>query len=386
MKALRKPFVILFSFWLGVSGVQARNEAALGDIFKLQKAGLSEETIVAYIKSKDLRYDLSADDAIALRNQGMPAGILTALLASGGGAVISIPSTVQAPVVAAAPAPSTAALAVQPVGQPGPVATVAAPPGQAVFSPEAAYFYQELAPYGRWILAEDGQWYWQPKEAANSSWRPYWDHGRWIYTDNGWYWNSDYRWGWAAFHYGRWQLHPHHGWIWLPDRAWAPAWVVWRSGGEYCGWAPLPPHAYYDVGAGDFVFRGRHVDAHFDFGLSWAHFNFSFVRELGEQPRVHFRQERDIRRVFDQTRIENRYTVIKVGARNDEHSRAGLAGPRIAPFNHGIDPARVAGARGRALGVVKIHDLQTPPAARGPGRFDSRSKTLEVYRPGWQRP
>src|SRR5262249_49228579 len=30
-------------------------------------------------------------------------------------------------------------------------------------------------------------------------------------------------------------------WVWVPAVQWAPAWVTWREGGGYIGWAPLPP-------------------------------------------------------------------------------------------------------------------------------------------------
>jgi hypothetical protein len=49
-------------------------------------------------------------------------------------------------------------------------------------------------------------------------------------------------WGWAPFHYGRWFLHDDYGWLWVPGTEWAPAWVDWRHGDGWVGWAPLPPH------------------------------------------------------------------------------------------------------------------------------------------------
>jgi Family of unknown function (DUF6600) len=66
--------------------------------------------------------------------------------------------------------------------------------------------------------------------------------GRWIYTeDSGWYWASDEDFGWIVYHYGRWVFDPDLGWVWVPAKEWAPAWVQWRSGSQYVGWAPLPP-------------------------------------------------------------------------------------------------------------------------------------------------
>jgi hypothetical protein len=255
---------------------------------------------------------------------------------------------------------------------------VAAPPvavAQPVLGADAAYFHQELSPYGRWILAEDNQWYWQPTVALTApDWRPYWDKGHWVYTDHGWYWASDYTWGWAVFHYGRWHLHPRHGWIWFPDRLWGPAWVTWRAGGDYCGWAPLPPGAVYDQIGGGFIFRGKRVAVGFDFGLDWMHFSFSLVREMGEPPRAHLRKEEEIRAVFKQTTILNNYTVVKAAG-------PGAAPPRL--FNHGLDPGRVASVRKQAVDTMRIEELRAPPPNRSHEHFDAKTKTLQVYRPRW---
>ena len=50
--------------------------------------------------------------------------------------------------------------------------------------------------------------------------------GHWVYTDDGWYWDSNYEWGWAAFHYGRWNHVDNYNWVWSPDTVWAmPSWV-----------------------------------------------------------------------------------------------------------------------------------------------------------------
>ena len=75
-------------------------------------------------------------------------------------------------------------------------------------------------------------------------WRPY-TYGRWVYTEEwGWYWVSDEEeadWGWVTFHYGRWAHDRRLGWFWVPGDEWGPAWVDWRRGDDYVGWAPLPP-------------------------------------------------------------------------------------------------------------------------------------------------
>jgi hypothetical protein len=71
---------------------------------------------------------------------------------------------------------------------------------------------------------------------------PYTD-GHWVYTDAGWLWVSDYSWGWAPFHYGTW-VYVDTGWAWVPGSVWGPAWVQWRYGGGYIGWAPVVPVGY----------------------------------------------------------------------------------------------------------------------------------------------
>lgn len=104
-------------------------------------------------------------------------------------------------------------------------------------------FYEELAPHGDWFQLPAYGWVWTPRR-VDVDWRPY-TYGRWIYTDFGWTWVSDFEWGWAPFHYGRWLFEPRYGWVWVPGTEWAPAWVTWRKGPDYIGWAPLPPEARY---------------------------------------------------------------------------------------------------------------------------------------------
>jgi hypothetical protein len=107
----------------------------------------------------------------------------------------------------------------------------------------SAEFRTALQPYGSW--GHHSRWgdVWVPAGRARD-WRPYTD-GHWAYTDDwGWYWISDDEeasWGWIVYHYGHWVLDPDLGWIWVPGDEWGPGWVQWRRGGEYIGWAPLPP-------------------------------------------------------------------------------------------------------------------------------------------------
>jgi hypothetical protein len=100
-------------------------------------------------------------------------------------------------------------------------------------------FYDELAPYGTWVSDPQYGDVWIPDVAED--FRPYQTQGHWVLTEYGNTWVSEYPWGWATFHYGRWRYDNYYGWEWIPGYEWAPAWVSWRHGGGYYGWAPLTP-------------------------------------------------------------------------------------------------------------------------------------------------
>jgi hypothetical protein len=113
---------------------------------------------------------------------------------------------------------------------------------------DVSQFYDALSPYGEWEQTPAWGWVWIPRGVA-PGWRPY-TEGHWINSDAGWAWESDEPFGWAAYHYGRWYDDPGFGWAWVPGPVWGPAWVAWRSGGGYIGWAPLPPSVGWRAGFG----------------------------------------------------------------------------------------------------------------------------------------
>ena len=115
-------------------------------------------------------------------------------------------------------------------------------------------FYGSLAPHGEWIYVDRDVYAWRPLHVT-AGWRPYL-YGRWAWTDHGWYWVSEEPWAWAVYHYGRWYCDDYYGWIWIPGYEWAPAWVEWRIGGSYVGWAPLGPYAVFSISFG--VYYTRH--------------------------------------------------------------------------------------------------------------------------------
>jgi hypothetical protein len=121
-------------------------------------------------------------------------------------------------------------------------------------------FNSSLSPYGEWVQVDFGR-AWRPHDVGYG-WRPYM-HGRWIWSDYGWYWASDEPFGWATFHYGRWTYDDYYGWIWLPDNVWGPAWVEWRYNDDYVGWAPLTPYARFSFDIGITVGRSWVTPMHY---------------------------------------------------------------------------------------------------------------------------
>src|SRR5881398_1776091 len=141
------------------------------------------------------------------------------------------------------------------------------------------FIYDNLSG-GNWIDVEGYGYGWQPNLAVSEpNWRPYSD-GYWAYTDYGWTWISYEDFGWATSHYGRWANLADYGWVWLPgeDLDWGPAWVAWRTGGDYIGWATLPPRGPCIVYEGQPI--GASVDIEFDIGPDY--YNFCDIRFIGE--------------------------------------------------------------------------------------------------------
>ncbi len=106
------------------------------------------------------------------------------------------------------------------------------------------FAYSNLSQHGSWLVSAQYGHVWQPS-VYNREWSPYYD-GHWVFTDMGWTWVSDYQWGSIPYHYGTWVADPSIGWVWIPGNVWAPSWVVFRTGPDYIGWAPVPPG--YSVG------------------------------------------------------------------------------------------------------------------------------------------
>jgi hypothetical protein len=198
------------------------------------------------------------------------------------------------------------------------------------------FFYNNLAG-GSWIEVEDYGYCWQPDIAASdSNWRPYSD-GYWTYTDLGWTWVSYEDFGWATYHYGRWARLSDLGWVWVPgsddELEWGPAWVSWRTGGDYVGWAPLPPR-------GRVAYDNRpitgHVDVEFDIGPSY--YNFIDVRYIGEP----VLRERIIERSQNVTYINQTVNVTNITYKNK------------VVYNYGPDFNTVSARSNRPIQRLKL--------------------------------
>ncbi len=208
-------------------------------------------------------------------------------------------------------------------------------------------FYDELSPYGRWIDYPNYGYVWVPD--AGPDFRPYSSNGHWVWTDDyEWMWVSDYDWGWGPFHYGRWEEDPYYGWIWVPGYEWSPAWVAWRDGGDYYGWAPLRP--------------GINISINFNIGSYSPPYNYwCFApRRYITSPRIY---DYCVDRRQNVTIIN--YTTIIIN-NNRYNSNYGF---RSGPSRY--DAERYCGR----INPVRFRDSYSP------GRTQFRNNEVSVYRP-----
>ncbi len=226
-------------------------------------------------------------------------------------------------------------------------------------------FYDDLSPWGEWLRVEPWGWVWSPWD-MEPGWRPY-THGRWALTGLGWTWVSDWPWGWAPFHYGRWTYHSYYGWLWVPGTVWAPAWVAWRYGNGWIGWAPLPPDVHWRFGFG-LDLGGLNLD------LVIAEHGWCFVDEHSFlAPRVwnHLaplpRHRWLLRETRDRTRYEEREHQVTARPFGVEELEPGVgAVPRYDIEELERPPDREEGIRG---GTVRVYRPKLPETPEPPGEI-----------------
>lgn len=220
---------------------------------------------------------------------------------------------------------------------------------------EVGFFFDELAPYGDWVLSRDYGWAWFPRD-THPYWRPYSD-GRWVNTEYGWTWASNEPFGWATYHYGRWAWDPRFGWLWVPGTIWGPAWVSWQHGGGYLGWAPLPPSVAFETGIG--IRLGR-----FDLSLGIRPDAYTFVRETSFlEPRLSAHlipSARNVTIIDNTTNITN-YTWVD---------------NRV--MNRGIAVARMEKMTGRRVPKFSVTESRE---SRSRARSEVASHEVRIFRP-----
>jgi hypothetical protein len=219
-----------------------------------------------------------------------------------------------------------------------------------------ADFRVALEPYGAWHHNRRFGDVWVPASRSRD-WRPY-TIGHWVYTDDyGWYWVTDDQeadWGWITYHYGRWYRDADDGWFWVPGDVWGPAWVDWRYGDQYVGWAPEPPD---DVDVDDDSAYWSFVTAGDLIAPSIATVLLPFDR------RAEF---------FRRTALVNRPVMMR---RSD----------RRFAVDPGIPPANIAAIRGRALPTYQVRPRVLAGTAALPGAIQVRSADLRREREGGNR-
>jgi len=161
------------------------------------------------------------------------------------------------------------------------------------------YFYTELAPYGSWIEVDYGVIVWRPTIIRNN-WTPY-NVGRWVWTYDGWYWDSYEPFGHVTYHYGRWYYDDYYGWLWYPDYEWAPAWVEWRYDNDYIGWAPLHPYAVFSVSVGIYFTNTYYTPYSYWNYVNYANFCDPYVYNYYVEPGYKYR-------IHDGTKYRHDYT------------------------------------------------------------------------------
>jgi hypothetical protein len=300
----------------------------LAEIIKLAQAHVDESVILAVILNSNQTYSPTADEILYLADLGLSQTVVAALFKRQPPALIETVASADLAPVALAKPPASNLLPTAQDANPG-------------------SFYNALAPYGSWLQVPDYGVCWQPTaETLNPDWRPYVDQGQWLYTDNGWYWQSGYSWGWAAFHYGRWLKNGRFGWVWVPDKVWGPAWVSWRIALTYSGWAPLPPGAGLAAVTG-LTFNNQRVAADFGFGLppGW----FTFVSEgnfLSRNLPNYAIPVSQAAAIFTRSVTVNNYSVVNQRILNLGPGRAAIAAAaeaKTTSFSITESPARQPG-------------------------------------------
>ena len=217
------------------------------------------------------------------------------------------------------------------------------------------YYYGSLDRYGTWVEISTYGQVWCPLDVS-VGWRPY-TVGSWAYTDYGWMWIADDPWGYIPYHYGRWTFDSYYGWVWVPGDVWAPAWVSWRYGDGWVGWAPLPPDVGWRVGFGLTV-DAYSLDSRID-SYRWCFAPARDITSTNIRARV-APVSRNVTFLSITNNVTN-YTVI--------NSR---------PAERGLRPDLIEQDTGRRITPYHVVESKTPRGSRG---AVIQGRTIEIHRP-----
>lgn len=206
-------------------------------------------------------------------------------------------------------------------------------------------FYDELSPYGDWVNDPQYGYVWIPY--VDRDFRPYVSNGYWVNTEYGNTWYSDYEWGWAPFHYGRWFHSNRYGWAWVPGYEWGPAWVSWRQGGGYYGWAPLTPGIQIGIGVNLPINLWVFVPHRYVLSPRWHNY---------------YRPGYRYRNIYNRTTIINNTYIY-----NNNRYYSGPSRRNLERYTRGRVPVRHLASATR------------------PGRSQLSSRSLSLYRPNVRR-
>lgn len=222
-------------------------------------------------------------------------------------------------------------------------------------------FRSTLDPYGSWVDDETYGTVWYPSSTVvGTDFQPYVSAGHWVY-DNDYVWVSDYEWGWAPFHYGRW-ITTTRGWAWIPGRAYSGAWVSWRMGYDgygYLGWAPLAPTWYWRGGYAYGLYSSPYAP--------YSYCSYGHVFDP-RGPRGHVVTGPQAGQVAAHTRPYQPATPSvdpHSGANPRVNGAVASVSPRgPAPISLGLSPATIPRSSGSNAGLARARSFASPQAAQ----------------------
>jgi len=174
ISASRTLAMVLAGAAIGLAPQAGAQTAAdtTSEVLRLERARVGDDTIIAYVRNSGQNYNLSADQIIALKRQGVSEAVINAMLSQpkAGAALAPSPAPASASVNAAAAAPTSADQVPAPT-TPAPVVTYVQPPAT-YYDP---YYYYPYGPYYGYG--------WYPGVALSFGWG--W-HGGW-HNHGGWH-------------------------------------------------------------------------------------------------------------------------------------------------------------------------------------------------------